>query len=214
VTSGRTYRGADAGQRRDERRARLIDAGTEIFGTTGYRSATVDRICAEAGLTKRYFYESFDGSEALLLAVYAKVTDELHASMLSGAAAGAPDLDAMVHGGLTAFFGTIDADPRLARIAFFEVLGISESVDDAYRAVLDRFVETLVMLAEPAFADSDLPADERTALAEGIVGAVLMIAQHWVVSGRVRPVDAVIRTTHSIVTAVLATLMPFTGRNA
>jgi hypothetical protein len=118
------------------------------------------------------------------------------------------------HGGLTAFFGTIDADPRLARIAFFEVLGISESVDNAYRAVLDRFVETLVMLAEPAFADSDLPADERTALAEGIVGAVLMIAQHWVVSGRVRPVDAVIRTTHTIVTAVLATLMPFTGRNA
>ena len=204
--AGRTYRGADAGQRRDERRAKLVDAALEVFGTTGYRSATVDRICAAAGLTKRYFYESFDGSEALLLAVYAEVTDQLHTSMLTGAAAGAPDLDAMVHGGLTAFFTTIDADPRLARIAFFEVLGISEAVDDAYRTVLHRFVETLVLLAEPAFADSDLPADEREALAEGIIGAVLMIAQHWVASSRTRPVASVIRTTHTIVTAVLARL--------
>jgi AcrR family transcriptional regulator len=206
VTSGRTYRGADAGQRRDERRARLIDAALEVFGTTGYRSATVDRICATAGLTKRYFYESFDTSETLLLAVYTEVTDQLHTSMLSGAATGAPDLDAMVRGGLTAFFEAIDADPRLARVAFFEVLGISEAVDDAYRGVLDRFVGTLVMLAEPAFADSDLPADERTALAEGIVGAVLMIAQHWLVGGRSRPLHSVIRTTHTIVTAVLARL--------
>ncbi|HEY3004114.1 MAG TPA: TetR/AcrR family transcriptional regulator [Kribbellaceae bacterium] len=208
TAEGRTYRGADPAQRRDERRARLVDAAVEVFGTTGYRSATVERICAAAGLTKRYFYESFESSEALLLAAYARCIDELHASMVSGAAAAVgdpdnPDLDAMVRGGLVAFFGTIDADPRLAKVAFFEILGVSPAVDDAYRAVLERFAATVRMLAEPAFHGSGLTEEDRGALADGVIGAVLMIAQHWVVNDRRRPVEAVVRTAHTIVTAVL-----------
>jgi AcrR family transcriptional regulator len=274
VQSGRTYRGADPAQRRDDRRTRLVDAAVEIFGTTGYRSATVERICAAAGLTKRYFYESFDSSEALLLAAYTHAIDTLHTSMLTGAATayetavrpdasgraepasaaptapgqtdgqtcgqadgqtdgqadgracgqanGQPDgyadgrqdgqtdgrlsaaaLDAMVRGALDALFGTIDADPRLARIAFFEILGVSAAVDDAYRAAIERFAGTVRMLAEPAFRDSDLSDDDRDAIADGVIGAVLMIAQHWVVNDRRRPLDAVVRTAHTIVTAVL-----------
>ena len=204
MTTGRIYRGAGPRERQDERRARLVDAAVEVFGTTGYRSATVERVCAVAGLTKRYFYESFDGSEALLLAAYRHSIDELHASMVAGAAAGGPDnLEATVHGGLVAFFGTIDADPRLARVAFFEILGISPAVDAAYQAAIRRFVDTLLNLAEPAFATSALPRGDREALAEGIVGAVLMIAQHWVVSNRSRPRAAVVRSAHTIVTAVL-----------
>jgi AcrR family transcriptional regulator len=219
VDVGRIYRGAGPRQRQDERRARLVDAAVEVFGTTGYRSATVERICAAAGLTKRYFYESFDSSEALLLAAYTRSIDELHASMVAGATATVPagprgeatagpgdegtDLDAMVHGGLVEFFGTIDADPRLARIAFFEVLGVSAEVDAAYQAAIRRFVDTLLTLAEPAFRHSPLPANDREALAEGIVGAVLMIAQHWIVAGRTRPVESVVLSAHTIVTAVL-----------
>lgn len=204
VTTGRIYRGAGPAERQDERRARLVDAAVEVFGTTGYRSATVDRVCAEAGLTKRYFYESFESSEALLLAAYRHSIDRLHESMIGGATAGSPaDLDAIVRGGLTAFFGTIEDDPRLARVAFFEILGISATVDTAYQAAIRRFVDTLLTLAEPAFATSTQTRADREALAEGIVGAVLMIAQHWVVSGLTRPRASVTRTAHTLVTAVL-----------
>lgn len=205
VSAGRVYRGAGPRERQDERRAKLVDAAVEVFGTTGYRSATVERICAEAGLTKRYFYESFGSSEGLLLAAYRRSIDELHASMVAGAVSGSPDdIEAMVRGGLVAFFGAIDADPRLARVAFFEILGVSPEVDGVYQAAVQRFVDTLLALAEPAFAGSTLPVSDREALAEGIVGAVLMIAQHWVVSDRARPRDAVIRSAYTIVTAVLA----------
>lgn len=69
---------------------RLVDAAVEVFGTSGYRSATVGKICETAGLTKRYFYESFDDSEALLLAAYASVTDRLRDSVLRGAGRAAP----------------------------------------------------------------------------------------------------------------------------
>jgi hypothetical protein len=88
-------------------------------------------------------------------------------------------------------------------VAFFEILGVSPAVDDAYRAALERFAGTVRMLAEPAFRGSDLSEDDRAALADGVIGAVLMIAQHWVVTDRRRPAESVVRTAHTIVTAVL-----------
>lgn len=212
--TGRSYRGADPRQRQDERRTRLVTAAVEVFGTTGYRNATVERICAVAGLTKRYFYESFDDSEALLLAAYAYATNQLHASLVTGALAATSeppereplDLDGMVRGALVAFFGAIEEDPRLARIAFFEILGVSETVEAAYQAVTLRFVDTLLELAAPAFRSSPLSEADRHSLAEGVVGAVLMIAMHWVVDGRRRPVSSVVFSAHTIVMAVLERL--------
>lgn len=57
-------------ERQEARRRRLLDAGLEVFGTDGFRAATVSRICREAGLTNRYFYEHFADREACLRAVY------------------------------------------------------------------------------------------------------------------------------------------------
>jgi AcrR family transcriptional regulator len=200
---GRTYRGASPDQRRAERRERLIAAGIEVFGTTGYRAATVDQICAVAGLTKRYFYESFADSEALLLAAYARATDDLRGRVVAVATAAAPELTDMTRAGLEAFFGAIAEDQRVARLAFFEILGVSPAVDAAYRASTRRFVRTIRALAEPAFAGSDLPEPQRLTITTGIVGSVLMIAQQWVLSGRRQPIETVVEAAQAILTAVL-----------
>jgi AcrR family transcriptional regulator len=200
---GRSYRGASPDQRRAERRERLIAAGIEVFGTTGYRAATVDQICAVAGLTKRYFYESFADSEALLLSAYARATDDLRGQVVAAATAAAPELTDMTRAGLEAFFGAIAEDQRVARIAFFEILGVSPAVDAAYRASTGRFVRTLRALAEPAFAGSDLPGAQRLTIMTGIVGSVLMIAQQWVLSGRRQPIETVVEAAQAILTAVL-----------
>ncbi len=65
---GRRYRGVSEEVRRTERRQRFIEAGLEVFAERGYHSSTVRSICANAGLTERYFYESFSNSEDLLTA--------------------------------------------------------------------------------------------------------------------------------------------------
>jgi len=71
--SGRTprnlYGGLSAGARVAARRDRLLAAGLELFGTQGYQCTAIDQVCAEAGLTKPYFYESFRSREELLGAV-------------------------------------------------------------------------------------------------------------------------------------------------
>lgn len=199
--TGRTYRGADAGQRRDERRARLIGAAVEVFGTEGYRTATVEKICATAGLTKRYFYESFSGSEELLVAAYRHAIAILLSDLRAGAETGT-DTDSRLDGALTAFFATIDADPRLARLAFFEILGVSERVDHEYREATKSFIEVLLTTDEPMFRRA-LPPDARPwVVATGLVGAVLMIAQQWLLAPQ--PIDAAVASARAILSAVLS----------
>lgn len=200
---GRTYRGASARQRRDERRARLVEAAVELFGTSGYRTATVDRICAVAGLTKRYFYESFDDSEQLLLAAYAQVIEDLGVHIGRATRTAGPGLDAQARAALTAMFRVIDEDPRVARIAFVEVLGVSAAVDDAYRAATHRFADTLVELADATLGPGRPGRTNRHILATGLVGAVVFIAQQWILTDRREPIASVVHNAHTIVMATL-----------
>src|SRR5437667_11592958 len=77
LTPARRYRGAEAEERRAQRRAQLVAAAVQVYGERGYRNATVKAVCEAAGLTERYFYESFANSEALLLASFQTVTHRL-----------------------------------------------------------------------------------------------------------------------------------------
>jgi AcrR family transcriptional regulator len=53
------YGGATGEQRIAERRSKLIDAGMTLFGSPGSESVRVKDVVDQAGLTERYFYESF-----------------------------------------------------------------------------------------------------------------------------------------------------------
>lgn len=79
----RRYGGRGGEERRAERRERLLDAGLACYGEVGYHAATVRLICARAGLTERYFYESFANGEDLLCAVYLRHLDLQRARIAS-----------------------------------------------------------------------------------------------------------------------------------
>ena len=53
------FKGVSADDRRSDRRKRLVVAAFEITGSDGAGALGVGRVCLDAGLTKRYFYESF-----------------------------------------------------------------------------------------------------------------------------------------------------------
>jgi AcrR family transcriptional regulator len=115
--STRVYGGVSAGQRREQRRQRLIDAGLELFGTRGVAAVGIVDVCAEAKLIKRYFYESFSSIHDLAAAVFDQVTDSLVEQVVPAIVAGGgqdprPALTAYVNGAL--------ADPRVARLLAVE----------------------------------------------------------------------------------------------
>lgn len=200
---GRRYRGAAPGQRQQERRARLIEAATEAFGTEGYRATTVTTICGTAGVGKRYFYESFTDSEDLLLEVYREVTARMLEAIHVGMGDVEADLDTRVRVALTAYFQLIADDPRVPRIAFFEILGVSPAVDHAYHDVLDALVDICLALITPHLDLTDHPSVSVRMLILGLVGAILIIAQKWVLSGYQEPLPEVVDSACLVVGAVL-----------
>ncbi|MFA5122529.1 TetR/AcrR family transcriptional regulator [Zavarzinia sp.] len=206
--AGRAYKGVSTEERRAERRQKLIDAAMVVYGRAGYHGASVKAICAEAGLTERYFYESFENGQALLAAAYLSVMERLTAEVLAAVAAlprqdlAAPDLAAVTRAVLTTYFSLLRDNPNDARVFLVEILGVSPAMDtlywDSIRAV-SLAVLRFVPDAETAIAARALDLD---LFADGLVGAVVQIALGWVRSGYEKPVETVVETAVAILGAV------------
>lgn len=109
------YRGVPAGQRRDERRARLLETALDCLHADGLAGVSVRSVCARAALTPRYFYESFTDLDDLLCAAVDAVADEIVAqSQAARVAAPAHDTAAQVRAAIDAGYGVVATDPRKA----------------------------------------------------------------------------------------------------
>src|SRR5512147_1401810 len=56
-------------QRSEETRSRILEAAIKLFSHRGYNKASVDDICAEAGISKGAFYHHFESKQALFRAL-------------------------------------------------------------------------------------------------------------------------------------------------
>jgi AcrR family transcriptional regulator len=74
--SMRTYGGRSGQERAEDRRTRLVEAAISVLAAEGER-ATMTAICQEAGLTERYFYQSFPHRDAALVAALERVSAEI-----------------------------------------------------------------------------------------------------------------------------------------
>jgi AcrR family transcriptional regulator len=203
--AGRRYRGASLAQRRAERRQRLIQAGVDTFGTRGYHGVTVREVCAAAGLTERYFYESFRDREQLFSAVYEQLNAQLQQKIIAAVAGAGADPAQVARRGLRAYFEQTRSDPKGARIMLIEVFGVSADMDRLSRRTAIGFVEMVRRVLAPRMA----AARRRTLgldpdlLATGLVGGVIFSAMRWVLSGYAQPLEAVVDNAAAIFTSLL-----------
>jgi AcrR family transcriptional regulator len=113
----RPWRGISADDRRAERRQRLLDAGLELFGTRGVAATGIGDICEQAGLTKRYFYESFASIDELAEAVFEQITDRIAERVIPAIVAGG---GSDPRPALTGWVEAVVDDPRVVRILAVE----------------------------------------------------------------------------------------------
>lgn len=63
-------------RRREQTRARLLDAAYEVFGEVGMDAASVELICERAGFTRGAFYSNFDSKDELFLALITHLAEQ------------------------------------------------------------------------------------------------------------------------------------------
>ncbi|NED70543.1 TetR/AcrR family transcriptional regulator, partial [Streptomyces sp. SID10244] len=83
----------------------------ELLGASDGGSVTVRGVCREAGLTTRYFYESFDSIEALVSATFDEVIAEISEDALAAFDAG-DGVEGKVAGAIATIVRIIDEDRR------------------------------------------------------------------------------------------------------
>jgi AcrR family transcriptional regulator len=172
-------------ERRAQRRSQLIGAAIEVYGERGYRQATVKAVCEAAGLTERYFYESFANSEDLLIASYNAVTYSVFGAIRAAAESAGPTRLERARAMLHAYFAALQRDPRSARVFLVEIRGVSRAVDKAFDASLRAIGEEVGRIAGPEAGVGD------PLLQAGVVGGVIHIALRWIEDGYTPDIDKV-----------------------
>lgn len=113
------YRGVSAADRAAERRTRLLEATLTVWADPGART-TMTGVCAQAGLTERYFYESFGNLDEALTAVMEAIATEIEETSRTAADAAGDDPGARVRASVAAFVQLLVDDPRKGRVAIIE----------------------------------------------------------------------------------------------
>ena len=176
--TSRVYGGVSAEDRRSERHARLVEAGLELVSREGWTGVTVRGVCAQAGLTERYFYESFDDRDGLLLAVFDRVAAEAAAGVLAAVEAAPHDARAKSRAAVGAFVEMLTEDPRRARAMLVESMA-SPALRERRGAAVREFAALMSergreFLGAEAMSERD---SELTALA--LVGGLAELVVAW-----------------------------------
>jgi len=164
------FRGVSAVDRRLDRRNRLVTSAFEIAGTAGAGALGVGRVCQAAGLTKRYFYESF----ASLADLQSAVVDHAIAVMSQRVDPFRPtEPGAPPEAWLDAFVGALVDDDCLARVLLTETHG------GALSAFRHQIIDVALVGMAPAGSD-DSQADLRARLvAYAQIGTLSELCLAW-----------------------------------
>ncbi|MFI7670923.1 TetR/AcrR family transcriptional regulator [Nocardia sp. NPDC049526] len=179
--SSRMYDGRPVADRRAQRREQFLAAAVTVFGESGYQNSSITALCRTAGLARSQFYEHFENREDLLIAVYDRIQTEARQAVTAATDAAATSGDAvgLAQAAVRAYAESIGRDPRVARIAHVEVVGVGERVEQRrmeQRALWMDFLEDQMRQAlGPDFVP---PGGFHTAVT-GYFGALLALVHQW-----------------------------------
>jgi AcrR family transcriptional regulator len=205
----RTYGGRSAADRRAERRERLLEAGLHLFGTEGYATSSIEKLCTHAGVSTRNFYEEFNAREDLLIALHTRVNEKAFCAV-SAAFEQAVEADAALAQrfdlAIRTFIHTMASDSRWARLAYVEAFGVSDRVEKHRMSWRARWSDLMVDEANRAVARGEARQRDFTLAALAVTATANELIHHFSVSRGKYTLDQVI--TEIVRVAVAAVTAP------
>jgi AcrR family transcriptional regulator len=174
----------------------LLDACLDVVGELGPGATTVEAVCRQAGLSKRYFYESFNDREAVLIAlverVMASVRDALEAVVRNAPTSPDEQMRRLVH----ATVDTLSADARISRL--WVEANLYPALEQRRSEAYDEFAEVLARIVLPERAGDE---ETRDAFLLVVAGAT-EILRRGLRDGSPAKTSEMVEVLHRVGTAV------------
>lgn len=211
MTSARSYGGKTAAERAAERRDRLVEATITLLDREGADGTTMTAICAEAKLTERYFYESFESRDLALVAALDRVYQELIEIGLSATAEATGSLDERVRFATAPVIDHLIAHPSRAAVISTQAHATA-ALRARRRELIDAFADVILNQTEELLAITieDRPAAHWAAVC--YVAGLTELVSSWRAGHRDITAEQLQRTTADLFLAWMGGQLPISGR--
>ncbi len=154
----------------DIQRARILSAMIEVSSQHGYIGAAVAPVVARAGVSRRTFYELFEGREDCFLAAFEWGIEQARVAML-GAQEGLRTWRERVRAALAGLLGLLEDEPELARVCVIEALAAGPLVLARRGEIMNELSAALGDGAPQPRRGAEMPL----LTAEGVVGGAFSV---------------------------------------
>jgi len=157
-------------------RARIIAAMVAVVSDRGVGYATVARVVARSGVSRRTFYEVFVDREDCFIAAFDQSVQRIAAVVLPAYQRPSKWAE-RVRAGLTALLKFLDFEPAIARLVIVEVLGAGHGALERRRCGIAQITAVMDREGRDAINGDGPPP----LTAEGIVGGALSLIHSRIV---------------------------------
>ena len=174
----RSYGGRTASERAAERRRRLLQATADVLDERGATGVTMTAVCARAGLTERYFYESFGGLDEALLATLDEAADRILGLVTEVVARTPGTAGERVRQAATALVGLVVAEPTVVRVAVVHATA-TPALRERRDALVAGYAEVVAVEAAQLYGDAAWPRPRALAHARVLVAGLADLVAAW-----------------------------------
>jgi AcrR family transcriptional regulator len=158
----------------ENQRERLLNGVVEAVAEHGWNATTIARITAAAKISRRTFYEYFEGKEDCFAAAYEMIEAHVLDSMLAAPGAG-EEWPQRVRARLAALLEVLARDAAVSRCFLVEPLAAGGEVAARYREAMGLLAATL--RPEPPPSELDMEVRDQ-ALIGGIATLIVRRLNH------------------------------------
>ena len=159
----------------ENQRERLLNGVVEAVAADGYNATTIGRIAEASKVSRKTFYEHFEGKEDCFLAAYEMIDAHAGAAMLAAAGPKEPWPE-RVEARLAALLDLFSRDPVVARFYLVEPLAAGGEVAARYRDAMQLLAELL----RPDAGPSGVGAEVRN---QALMGGITTLIRRRLAAG-------------------------------
>lgn len=181
-----------------EHRSRLLDGMALAVADKGYPAVTIADIVREAGVSRRTFYEHFQGKAECLVALYEAASHNA-LKVLRGAIDPRHPWQTQLEHALSAYLGGLAANPVLMRTLYVEILGLGTDGLAARRRVNQEIVAFMLEVVNGG-PGRDRPLRPQMAMA--VVGGINELVLECIEQDRLGALGELVGPSADLVRAV------------